>query len=101
MFSNHEGYVFHDSRGIESGSEDELGILQEFIQRKCGERLLSSRLHAIWFGLSTVHNNDVDGHVFEVLCPNGQPTTTARPQILQGHLSRPEWCDVTNIYDCI
>ncbi|KAH9056848.1 hypothetical protein EDB87DRAFT_1686730 [Lactarius vividus] len=33
IFSNHRGYVFHDSRGIESGSTDELGILQNFIRR--------------------------------------------------------------------
>ena len=47
VFSNRTGYVFHDSRGIESGGVEELDILKEFIQRKCGE----SKLHAIWFGL--------------------------------------------------
>ena len=51
VFSNHTGYVFHDSRGIEAGSTEELRILQEFIRRKCGERRLRSKLHAIWFGL--------------------------------------------------
>ena len=56
VFSNNDGYVFHDSRGIESGSTEELGILQEFIQRKCGERRLGERLHAIWFGCSIVHD---------------------------------------------
>ena len=54
VFSNHTGYVFHDSRGIEAGSTEELRILQEFIRRKCGERRLRSKLHAIWFGLSNV-----------------------------------------------
>ncbi|KAF8256966.1 hypothetical protein EI94DRAFT_1819544 [Lactarius quietus] len=34
VFSNHEGYVFHDSKGIESGSVEELEILKDFIQRK-------------------------------------------------------------------
>ena len=58
VFSNHTGYVFHDSRGIESGSTEELDILQEFIRRKCGERKLNARLHAIWFGFSSVHNYD-------------------------------------------
>ncbi len=58
VFSNHKGYVFHDSRGIESGGIEELGILQEFIRRKCGERRLSDRLHAIWFGLSSVNDYD-------------------------------------------
>ncbi|KAH9160177.1 hypothetical protein EDB89DRAFT_1863475, partial [Lactarius sanguifluus] len=49
MFSNHTGYIFHDSRGIESGSTEELEILQEFIRQKCGETRLRDRLHAIWF----------------------------------------------------
>ena len=49
------GYVFHDSRGIEAGSTEELQILQGFIRRKCGEKQLRAKLHAIWFGLSSVH----------------------------------------------
>ncbi|KAH9165308.1 hypothetical protein EDB89DRAFT_1858455, partial [Lactarius sanguifluus] len=49
VFSNNKGYIFHDSRGIESGSTEELGILQEFVRRKCGERRLQDRLHAIWY----------------------------------------------------
>jgi len=40
VFSNHTGYVFHDSRGIESGSTEELEILKDFIHRKCGENRL-------------------------------------------------------------
>ena len=58
MFSNHEGYIFHDSRGIESGSTGELEILQEFIRRKCGEKRLQDRLHAIWSGLWVFHDYD-------------------------------------------
>ncbi|KAH9057744.1 hypothetical protein EDB87DRAFT_988840 [Lactarius vividus] len=58
VFSNHEGYIFHDSRGIESGGIDELHILQEFIRIKCRQRRLGDRLHAIWFGFSTVHDYD-------------------------------------------
>ncbi|KAJ6478702.1 hypothetical protein DFH09DRAFT_1215300 [Mycena vulgaris] len=30
VFSNHEGYVFHDTRGFESGSTNELQIIQEY-----------------------------------------------------------------------
>ncbi|KAH9028966.1 hypothetical protein EDB85DRAFT_1569739 [Lactarius pseudohatsudake] len=56
VFSNHPGYVFHDSRGIEAGGTEELETLQDFIQRKCGETRLGSRLHAIWFGFSSVHD---------------------------------------------
>jgi GTPase SAR1 family protein len=51
VFSNHSGYVFHDSRGIESGGIDELETLKEFIRRKCGETKLQDKLHAIWFAV--------------------------------------------------
>ena len=49
VFSNHTGYVFHDSRGIECGSTEELETLREFIRRKCAEKRLGDKLHAIWF----------------------------------------------------
>jgi len=48
-FANHNGYVFHDSRGLESGSEVELKLVQEFVRRRSRERRLKDRLHAIWF----------------------------------------------------
>jgi len=49
IFESHDGYVFHDSRGFEAGSEDELKIVQEFVRRKSRETRLNDRLHAIWF----------------------------------------------------
>ncbi|KAH8982351.1 hypothetical protein EDB86DRAFT_2812224 [Lactarius hatsudake] len=49
VFSNHPGYVFHDSRGIEAGGTEELKTLHDFIQRKCRMTRLGSRLHAIWY----------------------------------------------------
>jgi hypothetical protein len=49
IFANHEGYVFHDSRGFEAGGEDELKTVQAFVRRRSRERLLEDRLHAIWF----------------------------------------------------
>ena len=58
VFSNHKGYLFHDSRGIESGCVEELEIMREFIRRKCGETRLRDKLHAIWFGLLSVHELD-------------------------------------------
>jgi hypothetical protein len=48
IFTNHTGYIFHDSRGFEAGSEDELKIVQEFVRRKSRESQLEDRLHAIW-----------------------------------------------------
>jgi len=49
IFANHDGYIFHDSRGFEAGSEDELKIVREFVLRKSQEKRLKNRLHAIWF----------------------------------------------------
>ena len=49
VFEGNDGYVFHDSRGFECGSGDELKIVQEFVGRKSCETRLKDRLHAIWF----------------------------------------------------
>jgi hypothetical protein len=48
-FTSHNGYVFHDSRGFESGDNTELEIVQNFVHRKSRESKLKDRLHAIWF----------------------------------------------------
>ncbi|KAI6155976.1 hypothetical protein BKA82DRAFT_4084406 [Pisolithus tinctorius] len=49
IFTNHEGYIFHDSCGFEAGNEDELRAVQDFVHRKVTERRLRDRLHAIWY----------------------------------------------------
>jgi GTPase SAR1 family protein len=48
MFSKHMGYVFHDSRGFEGGSEDELRTVQDFVRHRSRATRLKDRLHAIW-----------------------------------------------------
>jgi hypothetical protein len=79
VFSNYQGYVFHDSRGVESGGTEELGILQDFIRRKCREKLLRNKLHAIWFGLSSVtFTTCTDGHIFWRYCV---PMDNQRPHL--------------------
>ncbi|KAF8264582.1 hypothetical protein EI94DRAFT_1686266 [Lactarius quietus] len=71
MFSNHKGYVFHDSRGIESGSTEELGILNEFIRRKCEEKKLRSRLHAIWYCVPMDNQRpQLDLKFYRDICPD-------------------------------
>ena len=57
MFTNHKGYVFHDSRGFEAGSEDELKTVQAFVTRKSQEKRLKDRLHAIWLVLSSLYSH--------------------------------------------
>lgn len=48
-FASNVRFVFHDSRGFEAGSEDELQKVQSFIEQRARERKLGNRLHAIWF----------------------------------------------------
>ena len=49
IFTNNNGYIFHDSRGFEAGGHDELEIVRTFIVRKSREKQMRDRLHAIWF----------------------------------------------------
>lgn len=81
VFSNLDGFIFHDSRGIESGSTEELEILQEFIRQKSGKRRLEDRLHAIWL-LSHVLMIATADHILKVLHFNGQPPTRVRNENL-------------------
>jgi hypothetical protein len=53
-FTSHDGYVFHDSRGFESGDKKELETVQGFVYLKSRERKLENRLHAIWFVVVTL-----------------------------------------------
>ena len=50
-FTNHDGYVFHDSRGFEAGDKKELETVQDFVRRRSREGRLNDRLHVIWFVL--------------------------------------------------
>ncbi|KAJ7243860.1 hypothetical protein B0H12DRAFT_819606 [Mycena haematopus] len=48
-FSNHTGYVFHDSCGFECGAKEELQIVQDFIRERLRRRKFEDRVHAIWY----------------------------------------------------
>ncbi|EIW77745.1 hypothetical protein CONPUDRAFT_61870 [Coniophora puteana RWD-64-598 SS2] len=41
-------FIFHDSRGIEAGSADELRIIRDFLRERESQTLLENQLHAIW-----------------------------------------------------
>ncbi|KAH9164376.1 hypothetical protein EDB89DRAFT_2102992 [Lactarius sanguifluus] len=71
IFSNHKAYIFHDSRAIESGSTDELEVLREFILRKCGNRRLQDKLHAIWYCIPMDNQRpQLDLRFFKGICPD-------------------------------
>ena len=84
IFSNHKGYVFHDSRGFEGGSEDELKTVQEFVRLRSQEERLKDRLHAIWFvpfnWVSNILNSQKSA--FQVLRSDGQFSAIARIKTL-------------------
>jgi GTPase SAR1 family protein len=48
-FESNDRFVFHDSRGFEAGSEDELRKVQSFIEKRANEQALEAGLHSIWF----------------------------------------------------
>ncbi|KAN0137565.1 hypothetical protein V8E53_004616 [Lactarius tabidus] len=71
VFSNHKGYVFHDSQGIEAGDEEKLEILKDFIRRKCGEKRLGNKLHAIWYCIPMDdHRPGLNLRFFKDICPD-------------------------------
>jgi len=71
IFTNHKGYVFHDSRGFEAGSEDELKTVQEFVTRKSQGRRLKDRLHAIWYCIPMDNDRpSLDPKHFADICPD-------------------------------
>ena len=77
IFSNHTGYIFHDSRGFEAGNEEELEIVQNFVCRRSQERRLEERLHAIWSVSSSVYNCKFTTFTFQVLRSDGQCSAVA------------------------
>ena len=48
VFSSNPGFVFHDSRGIEAGTTNEMETIQAFISERANARRLRDKLHAIW-----------------------------------------------------
>ncbi|KDQ11475.1 hypothetical protein BOTBODRAFT_35346 [Botryobasidium botryosum FD-172 SS1] len=56
MFPSSPGFVFHDSRGFESGATDELELVRKFIQEKAGLGSMKNQLHAIWYCFATDSN---------------------------------------------
>ncbi|KDQ05907.1 hypothetical protein BOTBODRAFT_122131 [Botryobasidium botryosum FD-172 SS1] len=49
MFPSSPGFVFHDSRGFESGAVDELELVRKFIRDKASLGSVQNQLHAIWY----------------------------------------------------
>ncbi|KDQ06782.1 hypothetical protein BOTBODRAFT_121003 [Botryobasidium botryosum FD-172 SS1] len=55
-FPSSPGFVFHDSRGFESGAIEELELVREFIRKKASLGSVTNQLHAIWYCFSADSN---------------------------------------------
>jgi len=106
IFKSNRQFIFHDSRGFESGSIDETEKVKAFIAERAGSHHLFEQLHAIWYCLPTdtnrpllkadedFFNSDITGAVpviaiftkfdglvtkaFKRLMDNGSPRKEAR-----------------------
>jgi len=88
MFSKHEGYVFHDSRGFEGGSADELKTVQDFVRRRSQEWRLKDRLHAIWFIPLMSSTTSSQMFAFQVLRSDGLCSAIPRVKTFRRYLPR-------------
>jgi hypothetical protein len=50
IFKSNPQFIFHDSRGFESGSLDEIETVKSFIAKCARSQKLSEQLHAVWCG---------------------------------------------------
>ncbi|KAJ7018943.1 era-like GTP-binding protein [Mycena alexandri] len=53
IFKSNPGFIFHDSRGFESGSVEEVAKVKHFITERAATGELPDQLHAIWYCLPT------------------------------------------------
>ncbi|KAJ7139163.1 hypothetical protein C8R44DRAFT_693595 [Mycena epipterygia] len=51
IFKSNRQFIFHDSRGFESGSRNEVEEITKFIAKHAATHKLSDQLHAIWYCL--------------------------------------------------
>ncbi|KAJ6455171.1 hypothetical protein C8R45DRAFT_595153 [Mycena sanguinolenta] len=56
IFKSNRQFIFHDSRGFESGSANEIQKVKDFITARSGSSTLSDQLHAIWYCMPTDTN---------------------------------------------
>ncbi|KAJ7110559.1 hypothetical protein C8R44DRAFT_634111 [Mycena epipterygia] len=56
VFKSNPQFIFHDSRGFESGSIEETEKVKTFIAKRAASNTLARQLHAIWYCLPTDTN---------------------------------------------
>ncbi|KAF9059039.1 hypothetical protein BDP27DRAFT_527863 [Rhodocollybia butyracea] len=61
-YPSDSNYVFHDSRGMEAGSDQEVQFLRNFMHRRRNMNALKNRLHVIWFCLPVDNDRPFGPH---------------------------------------
>ncbi|KAJ7133057.1 hypothetical protein C8R44DRAFT_611079 [Mycena epipterygia] len=56
IFKSNPQFIFHDSRGFESGSIEETEKVKTFIAKRAASSTLAKQLHAVWYCLPTDTN---------------------------------------------
>ncbi|KAF7343568.1 GTP-binding protein [Mycena sanguinolenta] len=72
IFKSNPQFIFHDSRGFEGGSADEIEKVTAFIERRAKTWKLSEQLHAIWYCLPTDGNRpllEAEDRFFKISVP--------------------------------
>ncbi|KAF7350070.1 GTP-binding protein [Mycena venus] len=99
IFKSNPQFIFHDSRGFESGSIDETEKVKAFIATRAGGNTLSEQLHAIWYCLPTDTNRPLlkaDEDFFNIdVTGKGNPeeadeqTAQRAQEMLANHFQQP------------
>ncbi|KZP27031.1 GTP-binding protein [Athelia psychrophila] len=53
IFKSNTGFIFHDSRGFESGSVDETETVRKFLSKRAQAGEMKDQVHAVWYCLPT------------------------------------------------
>ncbi|KAF7343613.1 GTP-binding protein [Mycena sanguinolenta] len=72
IFKSNPQFIFHDSRGFEGGSADEIQKVTTFIEERAGTTELAEQLHTIWYCLPTDGNRpllEAEDRFFKISVP--------------------------------
>ena len=70
VFKGNPGFIFHDSRGFEAGGDQELKLVQQFIEQRSKAGNVKEQLHAIWCVGTCIHRKNQFLMCFQVLHSN-------------------------------
>ncbi|KAK6360140.1 hypothetical protein TWF730_006293 [Orbilia blumenaviensis] len=73
LLSTHTGFRFHDSRGWDSGTNDQFLLVKEFLKTRRSKVEFSEQLHCVWFCIEASQSrvNSVDRNLLKELDPEG------------------------------